>query len=91
MIPVLDEDGGKTGSQALSHTLGLIPVSLCPAAFGMAGAYYFAGALLLGAAFLFFAIQFKRQLTLSRARQLFLASIIYLPLLLGLLVLDKVK
>ena len=52
---------------------------------------YLAGAILLGVAFLFCAVQFSRQLTLSRARQLFLASILYLPLLLALMVFDKTK
>jgi heme O synthase-like polyprenyltransferase len=42
-------------------------------------------------AFLAFAIQFSRHLTAERARHLFIASIVYLPLLLGLLVIDKVK
>lgn len=91
MLPVLDESGQKTGSQAVSHALGLLPVSLCPVIFGMAGIVYFGGALLLGLAFLFCAIQFWRHLSLCKARRLFLASIIYLPLLLGLLVLDKVR
>jgi protoheme IX farnesyltransferase len=57
----------------------------------MSGTVYLAGAIILGAGFLFCAIQFSRQLTLARARQLFLASIIYLPLLLALMVWDKVK
>jgi len=91
MLPVIDPTGVRTGSQALSHTLGLIPVSLCPTAFGMTGMLYFAGALALGLAFLYCAVQFKRELSKARARQLFFASILYLPLLLGLLVLDKTK
>ena len=57
----------------------------------MAGPVYLATALILGAAFLACAIQFSRQLTRVRARQLFLASIIYLPLLLAAMVWDKVK
>jgi heme o synthase len=91
MLPVRDPDGVRTGRQAVSHTLGLIPVSICPALFGMAGQVYFFGALLLGIAFLWCAIQFSRELTRARARQLFLASILYLPLLLGLMALDKVR
>ena len=75
----------------MSHTLGLIPVSVCPALFGIAGVIYFFGALLLGLAFLWCAIQFSRELTRTRARQLFFASILYLPLLLGLMALDKVR
>jgi protoheme IX farnesyltransferase len=90
MLPVRDPDGVRTGRQAISHTLGLIPVSVCPALFGMAGVVYFFGALLLGLAFLWCAIQFSRELSRARARQLFFASILYLPLLFGLMALDKV-
>ena len=91
MLPGVDPDGSRTAQQAVSHTLALLAVSLCPFVFKMAGPVYLAGALILGAGFLWCAIQFSRQLTLARARQLFLASIIYLPLLLAVMVLDKVK
>ncbi len=91
MLPVRDPSGVRTGRQAISHTLGLIPVSVCPALFGTAGVIYFFGALLLGLAFLWCAIQFSRELTRPRARQLFFASILYLPILLGLMALDKVR
>lgn len=91
MLPVRDPDGVRTGRQAISHTLGLIPVSICPALFGMSGVIYFFGALLLGLAFLWCAIQFSGELTRARAQQLFFASILYLPLLLGLMALDKVR
>jgi heme O synthase-like polyprenyltransferase len=49
------------------------------------------GALVLGTAFLVTAILFARELTVARARQLFFMSIVYLPLLLAALVLDKVR
>ena len=75
----------------MSHTLGLVMASLMPAFFGLAGTIYFAGALLLGLTFLGFAVLFARTLTVERARQLFFVSITYLPLLLGLMVLDKVR
>jgi protoheme IX farnesyltransferase len=98
MLPVRDPDGVRTGRQAVSHTLGLIAVSICPAiitsgpgSFPIAGQVYFFGALLLGVAFLWCAIQFSRELTRARARQLFFASILYLPLLFGLMALDKVR
>ena len=91
MLPVIDPEGHRTGRQAVLHTLGLLPVSLCPFLFKLAGPVYLFGALLLGLAFLGFAIQFSRYLTVPRARQLFFASILYLPLLLGLLVFDKIK
>jgi protoheme IX farnesyltransferase len=91
MLPNIDPDGSRTGQQAVSNTIGLLFVSLCPFAFKMAGPVYLVCALLLGAGYLWCAIQFSRHLTLGRARQLFLASIIYLPLLLSAMVWDKVK
>lgn len=91
MLPVVDTAGERTGRQAVSHALGLLPFSLCPFVFHLAGPVYLAGALLLGAAYLWFAIQFSRRLSVSSARRLFFMSICYLPLLLGLMVLDKVK
>lgn len=91
MLPVVDPEGHRTGSQAVTHTLALVPVSLCPALLRLTGPVYLVGALVLGVAFIWAAIQFSRQLTLARARQLFYVSILYLPLLLGLMVLDKAR
>jgi len=91
MLPGIDPDGSRTAQQSLSNTLALLAVSLCPFVFKMAGTTYLAGALVLSAGFLWCAIRFSRQLTLARARQLFFASIIYLPLLLVLMVWDKIK
>ena len=91
MLPNVESGGQRTAQQTVSHTLALLIVSLCPFLFKMAGLVYLVGAIFLGAAFLFCAIQFSRQLTLSRAKQLFLASILYLPLLLAIMCLDKLK
>jgi protoheme IX farnesyltransferase len=91
MLPVIDPQGHRTGRQAVSHTLGLLPVSLCPFLFHVTGVVYLFGALVLGLAFLWYAIQFARHMTIPRARKLFFVSILYLPLLLVMMVLDKVK
>ena len=91
MLPVIDPDGRRTGQQAVSHALALLVVSLSPFVFKMAGSLYLAAAVALGAGYLGCAIQFWRQLTRAHARRLFLASIIYLPLLLAVMVWDKVK
>jgi protoheme IX farnesyltransferase len=98
MLPVVDPDGRRTGQQAVSHTLALLAVSLIPFVFDLAGTVYLVAAVILGAGYSACAIQFARQLrfaraelTLARARRLFLASIIYLPLLLSAMVWDKVK
>src|SRR5882724_9215486 len=91
MLPAIDPQGQRTGRQAVSHTLGLLPVSLCPFLFHVTGPIYLMGALVLGLIFLWYAVQFARHMTISRARKLFFVSIMYLPLLLVIMVLDKVK
>jgi heme o synthase len=91
MLPGIDPQGHRTGRQAVSHTLGLLPISLCPFLFHTTGLVYLCGALVLGLAFLWYAVQFARHMTIPRARQLFFVSILYLPLLLVMMVLDKVK
>jgi protoheme IX farnesyltransferase len=89
MLPVVDAAGRRTSRQAFGHALALWFVSLCPFWLHLAGGVYFAGALVLGCAFVWAALQFTRDLSLYRARGLFYASILYLPLLLAVMVLDK--
>jgi protoheme IX farnesyltransferase len=91
MLPCVDPEGRRTGYQAVSYTFALLVVSLCPFLFNLAGPIYLAGALILGLGFAWFAVQFSRERTDSRARQLFYFSLAYLPLLLAVMVLDKVK
>lgn len=89
MLPVVDETGQRTARSTISHTLGLLPISLCPFLFKLTGQAYFFGALVLGLIFLYFSVRFARDLSVVNARKLFLYSIIYLPILLGLMVFDK--
>ena len=91
MLPVIDERGERTSRQAVAYTLALLPLSLCPFLFGMAGQLYLVSALVLSLSFVWFAVQFARQLNLARARQLFYLSLVYLPLLLVAMVVDKLK
>jgi heme o synthase len=91
MLPVLDPQGCRTARQAVLYTLGLLPLSLCPYFFGLTGPFYLAGALILSLSFLGSAVRFSQHLTVPRARQLFYVSILYLPLLLAAMVLDKLK
>ncbi len=81
VLPVEDPDGRSTAFQMVNYAAALVPVSLLPTAFGIAGRVYFIGALVLGLAALWLAIRFARQRTTERARQLFYASLIYLPVL----------
>ena len=89
MLPVLDPSGRRTGRQAVAHTLVLLPLSLAPFLLRLTGPIYLAGAATLGVLFCAFALRFARRLTTASARQLFFVSVLYLPLLLGLMVLDK--
>jgi len=88
MLPKVDVDGFSTGRQVVVHSVMLIPVSLAPFVLHMAGLSYVAGALFFGVVFLFFGIKFAANRTDAAARKLFLASVIYLPLLLALMMLD---
>jgi protoheme IX farnesyltransferase len=89
MLPVIEPDGRSTARQAVVYTLALLPVSLAPTAIGMAGAVYFAGALVLTGAFLAQAIKFALTRSIADAKRLFLGSIIYLPLLWMLMIADR--
>jgi len=91
MLPVVDPEGRRTGRQAVGHALALLVASLCPFLFNLTGPTYLASAVILGLAFVGFAFRFSRDRTIARARQLFYASLLYLPLLLVVMVLDKVK
>jgi protoheme IX farnesyltransferase len=91
MLPSAEDGDNRTAQQAVSNTIALILASLCPFAFGLNGKIYLVAALILGAGYLLAAGRFARQLNARRARQLFLASIIYLPLLIAALVGDKLK
>ena len=91
MLPNIDPSGSRTAQQSVSNTIALLFASLCPFAFGLNGKVYLAAALILGAGYFWCAARFAQQLTARRARQLFLASIIYLPLLIAALVGDKLK
>ncbi len=91
MLPVVDPGGERTGRYALAHTMGLLPVSLLPVALQMAGYIYLAGALVCGLLFIRAAWHFSRELSTERARKLFFASLLYLPVVLGLMVLDRIQ
>lgn len=90
VLSVIDPEGRGTRREILAWSAALLPLSLGPVALHLAGPVYLAGALALGVAFLAFAVQMALGRTAPHALRLFLASIVYLPALFGLLVLDKV-
>ena len=90
MLPVIDPTGRRAGRQALTYADGLLPVSLVPTLAGVAGMTYLAAALVLGLALLWLSATFARSRTDRAARVLFVASLVYLPLIWIVMILDKV-
>ena len=89
MLPVVEPDGRSTGRQAIVFSAALLPISLAPAVFGLAGPLYFVGAFVLGTAFLALAVRFAATRSTAGARRLFLGSVVYLPLIWTLMIADK--
>jgi len=88
MLPNVDPRGAMTGRQSVVYALALIPAGLLPTTIGLAGPYYFAGALALGLFYLAAAVRFWSDVTEASARRLLRASFVYLPAILALLLLN---
>jgi len=96
MLPVVESDGRSTIRAIVAYSLALVPVTLSPTLMGMSGWTYFFGALLLGSGLLWFSLRmWTMKLTPMapssklRARHLLQASVIYLPLLFALMILNR--
>jgi protoheme IX farnesyltransferase len=90
MLPVRDEAGGKVAGWSFAATLALVAVSLLPTLIGISGVAYALAAGAAGAMFLWRAAAFFRAVDRDQgARRLFLFSLAYLPLLLGMLLVDR--
>ena len=89
MLPVVEPDGRVTGQQIILYSLMLVPVSLLPAFLGISGRFYLIAALILGLLFLASSIRAALSKSNQHARQLLLASVLYLPLLFGVMVLNR--
>src|SRR5579859_2326631 len=89
MLPTVDPDGKRTFREILLTAALLVPVSLLPAVTGLAGARYFFGALVLGIMLVEVCLWTAASKTNIRAKWLMHATVLHLPLLLGLLIYDK--
>ena len=90
MLSIEDETGAMTFRQAALNATALIPVSLAPTALGMAGRTYFFVAAALSGALLALSILAARVPSPKTARRLFLFSLVYLPVLLAVLVANRI-
>jgi heme o synthase len=89
LLAVTDRDGSSSGRQAALYATALLPVTLTAGLLAAAGKAYLWGALVLGVVFLACALAFLWNRSTGSARRLFLVSVLYLPLLLGLMVFDR--
>ncbi len=88
MLPVVEPSGRLTARQIVVFTLMLLPISLAPYFLGMSGLIYLIGASILGVWFLAASIKAARAKSIEQSRKLLLVSVIYLPLLFALMVLN---
>jgi protoheme IX farnesyltransferase len=89
MLPSVDPTGRLTGCAAVVYTLVLWQATVLLTLTGVTGWWYLAAAATLGGALLLAAVHLERERTSAAARRLFIASLVYLPLLLALMLLDR--
>jgi heme o synthase len=88
MLPVIEKDGTITARQIVLFTVMVLPVSVAPFFLGFSGLIYLAGACVLGVWFLWASIAAARAKTFEKSRKLLLVSVLYLPAIFTLMVLD---
>ena len=89
MLPVIEPDGESTARRILACSLLLIPISLIPRFLAMTGTLYTAAAVVGGLGLLYFGARVAHERTSPRARALLTATVLYLPALLCVMVLDR--
>ncbi|MFO0838299.1 MAG: heme o synthase [Phycisphaerae bacterium] len=89
MLPACDPTGRRTRQYVLVYTATLVPLTLMLWQTGVVGKTYAFGAIVLGVAFIAMAARLIHKMTAAHARQAFIASVVYLPLLLALMAIDR--
>jgi heme o synthase len=89
MLPVIDQSGRLTARQIVLFSIMMVPISLAPFFLGFAGWYFLVAATILGVWFLVESIRTARAKTPEMSRRLLLVSVLYLPIMFAILVLDK--
>lgn len=90
ILSVVDHSGRRSGIEAIIYSLALFAIGVLPTVFGVSGMIYLAGAIVCGGAMLYGAVKFAKVVDANSARFLFFMSIIYLPVVMFLLVADKI-
>jgi len=89
MLPVVDKDGTRTFRQIILYAAGLVVISLLPAIVGFAGVLYFFGALVICTGLVQVCLWANTARTNTRAKWLMHATVMHIPILLGLMMYDK--
>jgi protoheme IX farnesyltransferase len=89
MLPVIDATGESTARRVVLCSLLLIPASLLPRWLGMTGPVYVPAAVAASIAMLYFGVRLARERTAARAHAVLVASVVYLPLVLAVMVVDR--
>jgi protoheme IX farnesyltransferase len=89
MLPAVDREGAVTSLVVLAGSLLLVPLGLLGVRLGLAGWWYGGASVLLAAWMIWRSVELWLDRSVERARRVFLASLAYLPLLLGAMVLDR--
>ena len=89
MLPVIEPDGESTARRIVVCSILLIPISLIPRLLGMTGSIYAAAAVAAGMGLLYIGVRLGRDRTCARARHVLLASVLYLPMVLAVMVIDR--
>jgi protoheme IX farnesyltransferase len=89
MLPVIEPDGESTARRVVWCSAVLVPISLLPAVLGMAGAAYVSAAIAGGLGLLYYGVRLGSERTVARARGVLVATVVYLPALLVVMVLDR--
>ena len=89
MLPVVEPTGASTFRQIIGYAAVLVPVSLLPTVVGLSGVRYFFSALILGFILVQVCLWAAREKSNQRAKWLMHATVIHIPVLLALMIWDK--
>jgi heme o synthase len=89
MLAVVEPQGESTRKRIVACSVLLIPISLLPRLLGITGSIYAIAAVGAGLALLYFGVRFRQECTFVRAQHVLLASVVYLPAVLAVMVLDR--
>jgi protoheme IX farnesyltransferase len=91
LLPVVEPDGRSTARHIVSNSVALFAVGLLPWFVGLAGTIYLVVAIVLGLAFVAYGFAYARRRDLATAKNVVFASLLYLPLLLAAMAIDKIE